>query len=541
MKTVLGLSLLLIGQNAFAGNIWDHLFKELRKNSHNQQGLKLVAKLQARPLSSQPGRVSFYGVVKIPSSILVTQGSIKTQSHAAQLTFDDAVVCSYSPSTILSRTLSLRGCSDGSRSGDEISVSQNITLTLNSTLSNKSTISASIQVLEKNHSEYGLVLPYLDAQEGQVLMFNGEAWVPSDIDLNTEGGGEGVEGPMGPEGPQGPAGPQGPKGDKGDKGEPGAIGLQGPKGEKGDKGDIGATGPQGPKGDKGEPGAPGVAGPIGPQGPKGDLGLPGAAGAQGPQGPQGPAGPQGPVGAIGPVGPQGPVGATGPVGPQGPVGPKGDKGDRGEIGPAGPAGQRGEPGLPGMAGAQGPQGPKGDQGEPGLPGPQGPQGPAGSQGPKGDKGDKGDRGLSEIAYLRDEKPSGTVGGSCSGTGWQQRELNVLGGDTNFISLNNSQFTLQPGKYFIEVHAPGYQLGYHQAKLFTVNTGADALIGTSNIAHPSYGVTNYSIIFGEIIVSATSTFEVQHRCGTMKPNLGFGVPVNFGTPEIYTQVKIIKKE
>src|SRR5690606_4464419 len=171
----------------------------------------------------------------------------------------------------------------------------------------------------------------------------------------------------------------------------------------------------------------------------------------------------------------------------------------GDTGPQGPKGDRGEPGLPGIAGPIGPQGPKGDQGEPGLPGPQGPQGPAGPKGDKGDKGEKGERGLSEIAYLRDEKPSGTMGGSCNANGWQQRELNVLGGDTDFITLSNSRFTLKPGKYFIEIQAPAYMVGYHQAKLVVTNTGADALIGTSNVAHPSYGVTNYSTIMGEIIV------------------------------------------
>lgn len=131
MKMVLGLSLLLIGQDAFAGNIWEHLFKKLKRHPN---GITLTAKIQARPLSIQPGKANFYGVIKIPQYVSVTQGSIKTQSNAAQITFDNSIVCYYSPSTIISRTLSFRGCSDGSRYGDELSVAESITLTLNTTL-----------------------------------------------------------------------------------------------------------------------------------------------------------------------------------------------------------------------------------------------------------------------------------------------------------------------------------------------------------------------------------------------------------------------
>src|SRR5690554_2377998 len=304
MKMVLGLSLLLIGQDAFAGNIWEHLFKKLKRHPN---GITLTAKIQARPLSIQPGKANFYGVIKIPQYVSVTQGSIKTQSNAAQITFDNSIVCYYSPSTIISRTLSFRGCSDGSRYGDELSVAESITLTLNTTLSNKSAVSVSIEVLERNHSEYGLILPYLDAQEGQVLIFNGEAWVPSDIPHS----GEGVEGP---EGPMGPPGVQGPKGDQGERGRPGPQGPQGPEGPKGDKSE---------KGDKGDKGDPGVAGEPGPQGPQGPKGEPGVAGAIGPQGPAGPVGPQGPQG---PKGDPGIAGAVGPQGPAGPIGPQGPQG-----------------------------------------------------------------------------------------------------------------------------------------------------------------------------------------------------------------------
>jgi len=74
---------------------------------------------------------------------------------------------------------------------------------------------------------------------GQMLLFNGSAWVCS-------------------------AGIAGPKGDKGDKGDPGIQGIQGVKGDKGDKGDTGLTGAQGLPGEQGLKGDKGDTGATGP-------------------------------------------------------------------------------------------------------------------------------------------------------------------------------------------------------------------------------------------------------------------------------------
>lgn len=193
------------------------------------------------------------------------------------------------------------------------------------------------------------------------------------------------------------------------------------------------------------------------------------------------------------------------------------------MGPMGPMG------LTGPIGPAGPQGVKGEDGAPGV------------QGPKGDKGEKGERGLSEIAYLRDERSPGVLGGTCTSGQWNQRTINTLGGDTSFISLSANRFVLQPGTYFIEIVAPAHAVNQHQAKLKVIETNTDVLYGTnvaSAVTNPS---TTLSVVMGEIVVSMASTFEIQHRCATTRVDIGFGVSANFGTPEIYTQVKIIKKQ
>ena len=563
----LGMFLLTGTAQAKNDNVWDDIVRKLFKKS---KVIKLTAGRETKPhLRFTPKVVSFKGSVELPSAVYLTSGNGKKISAAAQIIVDGQIVCDYSPksnSHVWSKVYYLEGCSDGSRSRDQIYVNNKIELKLNHASSDKASLLANVRVLSSDQVEYGLVFPYLNPSEGQILMFNGEAWVaadPSELDLQGLQGEQGEMGPMGPQGPAGaqgpqgepgvagPAGEKGEKGDKGDKGDPGvagAAGAVGPQGPAGAAGAAGPMGPQGPKGDKGDPGVAGAAGAVGPQGPAGAAGPMGPMGPQGPKGNDGAPGVAGATGAQGPQGPVGPAGAIGPMGPQGPAGADGAPGVAGAAGPVGPQGPKGNDGAPGAAGPMGPMGPAGAQGPAGAIGPMGPQGlpgEAGPQGPKGDKGDKGEqgeRGLSEIAYIRDQKASNVAGGTCTAGSWITRDLNTLGGDTTFISLSNDSFVLQPGKYFIEVNAPGFGIGSHQAKLKVIETNTDVLFGTGMVSHPTSPSTTHSVISGEIVVSEVSSFEIQHRCSNSKNNLGFGWPMNFtDSPEIYTQVKIIKKQ
>ena len=541
---------------------WDDVIKKFSRNSKT---LTLTAGRELKPTYRLiPKLLSFRGVVEIPDYLYLTSGNGLMSASSGQIVIDGQIVCNYSPrSNVTShKYYYLQNCSDGSRGKDDVNVMSKIEVRLNNAASDKATLRAKMKVIRSDEVEYGLNFPYIQATEGQVLMFNGDAWVATDVDdLDIQGleGEAGAQGPAGSKGDAGVAGAQGPKGDKGDAGAAGAAGSIGPMGPQGPAGLRGADGTDG---SKGADGAPGVAGPMGPMGLTGANGSNGAAGSQGPAGAMGPMGPVGATGAMGPagsdgtagaVGPQGPAGATGSMGPmglsgadgapgvagaQGPQGPAGATGSQGATGAMGPMGPRGADGLQGAMGMQGPKGDDGLNGAPGVAGATGAQGP---QGLKGDKGDKGDRGLSEIAYLRDERASGQSGGSCLVNIWNPRALNTLGGDSSFISLSNNHFILQPGKYFIEISAPSYATSGHQAKLKVLETNADALIGSTAFSHPVSSAITHSIISGELIVDSASTFEIQHRCATDRPNIGLGLPVNFGTSEVYTQVKIIKKQ
>lgn len=526
---ILSLSTLVLSSPAYASNnMWDGLIKRISGNS--SKVLKLTAGHETKPYYKvTPKVVSFKGEVEIPSVIYLTSGSGIVHESAAQIIIDGQVVCNYSPKSnhhLVNRGYVFKNCNDGSHSKDRAYVNSKIELKLNYASSERAALLANVRVLSSEEVQYGLVFPYINPSEGQILMFNGEAWVPADA---SSLGGIGEPGPMGPQGLQGPQGEQGPVGPQGPKGDQGIAGVAGEKGDKGDKGEKGDPGVAGPAG------ATGATGPQGPVGPMGPKGADGSIGAVGPMGPQGPVGP---AGAVGPMGPQGPKGADGAVGAVGPQGPKGDQGVQGPAGQDGAQGPQGPAGPMGLAGAQGPQGPVGPAG---AQGPQGEAGPQGIQGEKGEKGDKGDRGLSEIAYMRDQKPSGAHGGTCTAGQWMTRSLNTLGGDTNFISLSNNRFVLQPGTYFVEIVAPGHGVNQHQAKLKVIETNTDVLYGTNVSSFANAPTTALSVIMGEIVVSVASTFEIQQRCAGSRADLGFGIAANFGSPEIYTQVKIIKKQ
>ncbi|WP_262892195.1 collagen-like protein [Pontibacter akesuensis] len=294
-------------------------------------------------------------------------------------------------------------------------------------------------------------------------------------------------------------------------------------------------GPAGPQGEQGIAGPTGPVGPAGAVGPTGEQGIAGPQGPAGRDGATGPAGPQGEQGLIGPKGDQGVAGAQGEQGIAGPTGPTGAKGEQGEQGVAGPTGPVGPAGAVGPTGEQGIAGPQGPAGRDGATGPAGPQG---EQGPQGEKGlDAGTR----TAFLRDQRQSAQHGGSAVLNQWNTRALNILEGDNSFVELSNNRFILQPGKYTIEIMAPAYATAAHQAKLKDINTGADVLIGTTGFSHPSAPAISHSFIQGILTVSTPTTYEVQHRAGVERLFSGLGQAANFGTVEIYTQIKIMKVE
>lgn len=146
-----------------------------------------------------------------------------------------------------------------------------------------------------------------------------------------------------------------------------------------------------------------------------------------------------------------------------------------------------------------------------------------------------------VAYLKDVKPSGTAGGTFTAGAWQTRTLNTVEGDGSIVSLNANTFTLGPGKYEIEVEAPGHYVGVHKCVLYSVTDTGDALIGSSERSQSqNTAVSTKSKIAGTLNLTNNKTFEIRHRCSNTVASNGFGEASNFGVSEVYTQVKIVRK-
>jgi len=146
----------------------------------------------------------------------------------------------------------------------------------------------------------------------------------------------------------------------------------------------------------------------------------------------------------------------------------------------------------------------------------------------------------QFMHVRDEKASGTNGGTFTSGSYMTRTLNTV--KTNTISgasLASNQITLPAGTYDIEVSAPAYYVNSHKAKLYNVTDGADLIIGESATCGSGSAVSFAARVMGRITLSATKTIDVRHRSSSSKANDGFGVATTFGDVEVYTEVRIWK--
>lgn len=144
-----------------------------------------------------------------------------------------------------------------------------------------------------------------------------------------------------------------------------------------------------------------------------------------------------------------------------------------------------------------------------------------------------------IATINETQTSGTNGGTFTSGSWQTRTLNTLVDPYSIVtSLATNRFTLPAGVYYIEINAPAFAVQQNKVKLVAdpAGTPSDALIGESSYSSS----TSFSAkLVGILDISASTTYEVQHRCTATRATDGFGPASSYSVSEIYTQVKIAK--
>ena len=148
---------------------------------------------------------------------------------------------------------------------------------------------------------------------------------------------------------------------------------------------------------------------------------------------------------------------------------------------------------------------------------------------------------SALLHIRDEKTSGTAGGTFTAGAWRTRVLNTV--KTNEITgaaLATNQITLPAGTYYIDANPTAFDVVLHKAKLYNITDTADVIIGTSERASSASGTehTIRSNVSGRFTIAAEKTFELQHICSVTKESDGFGIATSLGV-EVYADVKIWK--
>ena len=144
---------------------------------------------------------------------------------------------------------------------------------------------------------------------------------------------------------------------------------------------------------------------------------------------------------------------------------------------------------------------------------------------------------SQLLHVRDEKSSGTDGGS-SVAGTQTRDLNtVVTNEITGASLSSNEITLPSGTYYIQASALAVQVVRHQAYLYNNTDSSIEIRGTSEMASSIYPA-NRSFINGRFTISAQKNFIIQHYTQNVIGTIGLGHDVSQGT-EVYTEVQIWK--
>jgi hypothetical protein len=152
--------------------------------------------------------------------------------------------------------------------------------------------------------------------------------------------------------------------------------------------------------------------------------------------------------------------------------------------------------------------------------------------------------VQQTAYVK-HVTSGTLGGgTTSSFTTQTRTLNVLEGDTGFLSLSSNQITIQPGTYYVEATADAYRVDTHQAMLYNTTDSAVELTGSTGRSDNGGDEHSTSFVRGRLVLTESKTFELRHWTQTGLSNVGFGLTAATGTNNIanenvFAQIAITK--
>lgn len=147
-----------------------------------------------------------------------------------------------------------------------------------------------------------------------------------------------------------------------------------------------------------------------------------------------------------------------------------------------------------------------------------------------------------IAILRDEKASGTAGGTSSTTTWNARDLNTESYDPgSIVAISSNQFTPIAGDY--EIWALTSFLGGTAA----ASTGRCRLYNVTGAAAVEEGLTTFAMINGpgtaplncKFTANGTDAYRIDTYTSVGRATTGLGTQAGDGSAEVYTMVELRK--
>ena len=145
-----------------------------------------------------------------------------------------------------------------------------------------------------------------------------------------------------------------------------------------------------------------------------------------------------------------------------------------------------------------------------------------------------------IGSISHQVSSGTASGTFTSGSYQTRPLNGSDGDfSKFGTLSSNQITLDAGTYHVNASANSYQVDVNRLRFQNTSDASTVIFGVNANARSASVAPDTAELKGTFTITATKTFELQHRGTTTRASDGFGVNASFGDTEVYATIEITK--
>jgi len=146
----------------------------------------------------------------------------------------------------------------------------------------------------------------------------------------------------------------------------------------------------------------------------------------------------------------------------------------------------------------------------------------------------------QLLHVRDEKATGSAGGSASATTDNVKVLNtVVTNEITGASLSSNRITLPAGTYFIDAWSYAYQTDMNRAMLYNQSDSSVTILGHSNFSDDNNQGYSPSFVRGRFTISAQKLFEIRHYTEKANSGNGFGIDTADSRTNVYTDVQIWK--